>query len=180
MERCGELNSEEYSFPAVFIKGYKTNKTIIRNGDCFIETSNVNNTSEYYGMVSAEEAIEELIDLEAPVIKESFIIIPSYTSQKEKLKGLLVEKGVKPCIIEIRGKTPYVTTREGEQIEENKPIGFIITGKGETKNILSPCRGRIVLIANYSWEEPEKYVIIVVDNNDAREVVIRKDTGRSI
>jgi hypothetical protein len=90
------------------------------------------------------------------------------------MEGLLVEDTARPCLIEVKGHRPHVFLREGDSVREGDKIAYVITSKGEVRTIRSPCEGVVVLVVNFPWERPEKYVIVVVSRDECREISIRK------
>lgn len=108
------------------------------------------------------------------MLLRSFIVIREYG--KEPLRGLLIEKNTRPCLIEIKGYKPLVLTTEGKKIDKGDKIAYVITNKGEVRVIRSPCSGVVVLVINLPWEKPEKYILVVVGENEYRQIIIRKNS----
>ncbi len=168
--------SIEYSFPEAFIEGVEGDKYIVENTSGYIlvgGSKQIHRGRRLFGHVPYEKTIELAVDLVKPVITNSIIVIPHYTGE-EIMNGVLVEKDTKPCLMEVKGSSPLLQINEGSMVEEGDRIGLVLTGKGEVHNVFSPCSGRVVLIVNYTWEKPEKYIIVVVGEDEAREIRIRK------
>jgi hypothetical protein len=166
----------EYSFPEVFLENISSDKYyIVEKNNEYILTDKLEKYTGYkrfFGHIIYEDILN-YIDLTKPLITKSLIIIPRFNPEEE-MKGLLVEKNTSVCLIEVKGVQPYVFPRESDFIEENEKIAYIVTGKGEVRVIKSPCKGIVLLIINLPWEKPEKYILVVVDRDAARQITIRK------
>ncbi|ADI32729.1 DUF2118 family protein [Staphylothermus hellenicus] len=168
---------EKYRYPEIFVEGVEGDKYILEiNGHYALaftkeDIDNVN-YKRVFGHIVYEHIIN-YIDLVKPATKKAFIVIPEYSGEKE-MKGFLIDENKKLCLIEVKGVQPYVFPREGDVIEERDKVAYIITGKGEVRTIRSPCKGVVLLVINFPWEKPERYVLAVVNKDDIREIIIRK------
>ncbi|MET1160722.1 MAG: DUF2118 domain-containing protein [Thermoprotei archaeon] len=167
-------NDIEYAFPEIFVENTDSSNYIVEleSGVYVLAKTKPSKYTRFFGHIIYEKALE-YVDLTAPLIKNSMIIVPKFSGSETK--GILVEKGIKPCLAEIRGYKPLLTIREGSSVNEGDKIAYIITGKGEVRTYRSPCSGVLVLAVNIVWEKPEKYILVFVGKNDAREITIREN-----
>ncbi len=172
------MSVNKYSFPEVFVRNQHGDKYIVRRGDEYLLVEDKNivaSSSEFYGHVMYEDVVEKAIDLIEPLITRDIIIIPRYTNE-EFMNGLLVKNNTKPCLIEIKGSSPIIFINEDEIIDYEDKIAYIVTGKREVRTVKSPCKGRVVLVVNFPWEKPERYLVVVVRPDEVREIRIRKSS----
>ncbi len=127
----------------------------------------------FFGHIIYEHVLD-YIDLVKPLILNSFIVIKKFG--EDPMNGLLVEKNISPCLVEIRGHQPLVFVNEGDEIEEGDKIAYTITNKSEIRVTRSPCSGIVVLVINLPWERPERYILVVVGKNECRQITIRKSS----
>ena len=168
------MEKYDYSFPEVFVENVESEKYIVEvDENTYIVTSELSRYKygRLYGHVIYEDILN-YIDLVKPVITRSIIIVKKYSGGV--MNGILVEKGVSPCLIEVRGYKPVVFLEEGDEVEEGDKIAYVITNKGEVRVIRSPCTGVVVLIINITWERPEKYIVVVVSRDEFRQITIRE------
>jgi len=166
-----------YAFPEIFVEGEKGEKYIIRQNNEYylVEHRIPKNYDTIYGHILYEDIIEKAIDLLSSRTTREFIVIPKYTGAKE-MQAYLVKADINICLVEVKGISPYVLINEEDIIDEGDKIALIITGKNEVRVVRSPCKGVPVLIVNFPWEKPERYIIVVVDKNDVRRITVRKST----
>lgn len=172
-----ETTRDMYAFPEVFVEDRGSNKYIILLNDEYQLTSNpekVSKSEKRYGHILYENIVDEAVDLVEPRITRGFIVIPHYTGE-DSMKAYIVEKNVKPCLIEVKGVYPHILVEEMDEIDEKDKIAYVITGKNEVRVIRSPCRGVVVLVINFPWEKPERYLLVVVGRDELREITVRKD-----
>jgi len=168
---------EEYKYPEIFVEGVDSNKYICKVSDEYVLTKTPI-SNECYGHIIYEDILG-YFDLSNPILKKDVIVVPEF-SDEELLKGLLIRKNTELCLVEIKGYEPYVYPREGEKIDIRDKIGFVVTNKYEVRVIKSPCKGIVVFVINIVWEKPEKYILAVVSENDARQITIRKSKRNSV
>lgn len=171
---------EKYRFPEVFVEGIENSKYIVEIDDQYILVLSRDVLDKYSGCKRVfghivYEDIAEYLDITKPATTKSFIIIPEYSGE-EIMKGFLVEENTDICLIEVKGVQPYVFPREGEKVKERDKVAYIITGKGEVRVVRSPCEGMVLLVINFPWEKPERYILAVVNKDDVREITIRKSS----
>ncbi|RLG81706.1 MAG: DUF2118 domain-containing protein [Thermoprotei archaeon] len=172
----------EYYFPEVFVEGIKSYKYVVETNtnEYIVVPSHIIESYSYkrlFGHVVYEDALR-YIDLVKPEIVKSIVVIKKYGGGV--MKGMLVEKGVTPCLAEAKGYRVYVEVREGDVIERSDRVAYIITSKGEIRIYRSPCTGLVLLVVNIVWDKPEKYILVVVNRDEAREITIREATRNSV
>ncbi len=170
------MNEYEYAFPEVFVEGVESNKYLLEtiNGDyVIVDDKDRYSYSRFFGHILYEDVLK-YIDVIRPAITKSLIVVKKY--QRKEMTGLLVERDVIPCLIEIRGYRPVVFINEGDHVEEGDKISYVITNKGEVRVERSPCSGVVLLVINIAWEKPEKYIVVVVGRDEFRQITIREST----
>ncbi|OYT39478.1 MAG: hypothetical protein B6U89_04055 [Desulfurococcales archaeon ex4484_58] len=166
----------EYAFPEVFVENIESDKYVLElDENTYVLVKKRENYSyrRFFGHIIYEHILE-YINLTKPLIERSFIVIKKYTGGE--MNGMLIEKNITPCLAEVSGIYPYILVSEGEKISNKDKIAYIITNKGEIRTIKSPCDGFIALIINITWEKPEKYILVVVKENEFRRITIREVT----
>ncbi len=170
---------EKYAYPEVFVQGIASSPLILkRKNEYILVTEQPTDEEEYdeiYGHIIYENVLDLVLDLIKPEITRELIVIKEFTG-KDEMKALLIPKGIKPCLIEIKGASPYVFYNEGDEIKEGDKLAYVVTRKGEVRVIRSPCEGIVVLNINITWEKPEKYIMVVVGKDELRQIIIRKST----
>ena len=116
-----------------------------------------------YFKVVYEPAFNLFLDLEeAKIIRDIVVHLPW---RREYIK---VERDTKVDLIEISGKNVHLFVREGDKIEYNDKIAYILTGKLEVRTYRSPSSGLVIYITSLS-ERPVKYLLVVVDEFKTRK-----------
>ncbi|HIQ03084.1 MAG TPA: DUF2118 domain-containing protein [Desulfurococcales archaeon] len=115
-----------------------------------------------YFKVIYEPAYKLFLDLENTIITRDIIVFLPWTKEYIKIKS-----GTKVELLEIAGKNVYLFVREGDRIEYNNKIAYILTGKLEVRTYRSPSKGVIVYITTLT-EKPLKYLLVVVDESNTR------------
>ena len=115
-----------------------------------------------YFKIIYEPAFNLFLDLEKAVITRDIIVYLPW--RKEYIK---VEKGTKVDLIEFSGKNIHLFVREGDTIEYNDKIAYILTGKLEVRTYRSPSKGVLLYITPLS-EKPVKYLLVVVNESKTR------------
>lgn len=162
----------EYEFPEVFVEGVEGDYYIVyRNGEYFFSKTPVG--EKYYGHILYEDVVDKALDLVEALVKKTIIVIPRFKPTGD-LEAILVEEGVKTCLMEVKGFEPIVFVREGDEVEEKDKVAYVITGKSEVRVYKSVCSGIVTLVINFPWEKPERYVLVVVNRDDVRRIVIKR------
>ena len=121
-----------------------------------------------FSKVIYEQALNEIIDLEASITKKAFAICTP------KNEILLVEEGTKTVLIEVKGWKISLQVSEGDEIKPRQRIAYVLTKKFEVRSVKSTDEGIVVYIGWVYEERPERYVIVVVNSNDVRRLKLRK------
>lgn len=169
---------EKYAYPEVFVRGITYSPLILKRKNEYILVAELPTEEEYdeiYGHIIYENVLDLALDLVKPEITKELIVIKEFTG-KDEMKGLIIPEGIKPCLIEVKGASPYVFYNEGDEIREGDKLAYVVTRKEEVRVIRSPCEGIVVLNINITWEKPEKYIMVVVGKDELRQITIRKGT----
>ncbi len=163
---------EKYEYPEVYVEDV--------DGDCYIvfdgveyRFSSEKKGVKSYGHILYEDVIDKAIDLVNGKTTREIIVIPRFKKSQE-IEALYVDKGVNICLMEIKAYQPYVFVSEGDVVEERDKIAYMVTGKGEVRVYKSVCRGIVFLVVNIPWERPEKYILVVVNEDDVRRITIKR------
>lgn len=116
-----------------------------------------------YFKVIYEPAYKLFIDLENTIITRDIIVFLPWTKEYIKIKS-----GTRVELLEIAGKNVYLFVREGDKVEYNSKIAYILTGKLEVRTYRSPSKGVIIYITTLT-EKPLKYLLVVVDESSTRK-----------
>lgn len=164
---------ENYEFPEVYVEGVESNYYIVEtsSGEYYFSRKPI---GRFFGHIVYEDVVDKAIDLVEAVFKKAVIVVPRYRVKGE-LEAYLVEKNTRNCLIEVKSIHPYVLVREGDKIDLHDKIAYMVTGKGEVRVYKSPCKGLVLLVVNFPWEKPERYLIVVVGENDIRRIRIKRD-----
>lgn len=173
---------EKYAYPEVFVQGVASSPLILKRKNEYILVTEPPTEKEYdeiYGHIIYENVLDLALNLVKPEITRELIVIEEFTGKNE-MRGLIIPASTKPCLIEVKGASPYVFFKEGDEVKEGDKLAYVITRKGEVRVIRSPCEGIIILNINITWEKPEKYIMVVVGKDELRQITIRKGTRGSI
>ncbi|MEM1701300.1 MAG: DUF2118 domain-containing protein [Desulfurococcaceae archaeon] len=161
-----------YRFPEIYVEGLKSNRNIcFSNGEFVLLGDKIEDVKcdKIYGLIPFESVIEYL-DLESARSKVEMIVLKP---RKDSAMAYFIKQGTSICIQEIKGKTRYLLLEEGDLIKRGDKIAYVITGKMETRNIMSLCEGRVLFIIDITWETPGKTILVTVLER-AREIAIRE------
>jgi len=164
--------SISYEFPEVYVEGVSGDYYIVYSNGVYSFSSEPVG-EKYYGHILYEDIIREAIDLVKAVSTREFIVVPRYKREGD-LEALRVSRDARLCIMEVAGVQPIVFLSEGDIVEEGDKIAYIITGKSEVRVYKSLCSGIVVLVVNITWEKPEKYIVVVVKQDDVRRIIIKR------
>ncbi len=164
---------ENYEFPEIYVEGEKGDYYIVEENGTY-RLSREPDDRRSFGHILYEDVIDKAIDLVEAVVKKSVIVVPRF-KPKGDLEGLLVSSNTPCCIIEVKSIQPYVLVNEGDNIEMHDKIAYMVTSKGEVRVYKSPCRGLVLIVANFPWEKPEKYILVVVSEDAVRRITIKRD-----
>ncbi len=164
---------ENYEFPEVYVEGIKSDYYIVEtsNGKYRFSKEPV---GRFFGHIIYEDVVDKALDLVEAIFKRTVIVVPKFRD-KGDLDAFLVEKGTKNCLVEVKSIHPYVFVKEGDKVDLHDKIAYMVTGKGEVRVYKSPCKGLVLLVVNFPWEKPERYLIVVVGENDVRRIKIKRD-----
>jgi len=171
------MGEVRYYYPEVFVESVESDLYIVEtknSGYVLTRNRDVYDYNRFFGHVIYENVLE-YIDLLNQTISRGIIVIKEFG--KNIMEGLLVEKDTRICIIEIQGHRPIVFVNEGDEIEEYDELAYTISRKGVIRSVKSPCNGVILLVVNITWEKPEKYILVVVNRNEHRSIIIGESEG---
>jgi|GEM_PF-2672623 hypothetical protein len=127
-------------------------------------------------IVEYESALNR-VDLSNGLILEDMVVIEKYGAGTRGSSGIYLKKGDRVCLQEVSSAYAYLTKKEGDTVKQGERIGFMLSVKGAVRTVKSVCEGIITLIINISWEVPEKYIILVVKEDELRRIHVREDKG---
>ncbi len=76
-------------------------------------------------------------------------------------KCVAIKKGEEVAIIEVEGTEIFLSKDEGEGVGKWEKIGYIVTGKGESRTIKTPVEGKILFIQEVLGEKASRYRIFI-------------------
>jgi len=124
-------SASDYQFPEAYVEGEESNVYLVPD----LARGTYRLTSEKpaerlaLGKVVYEEAGEKAIDpVEAKTTKWLAIILPW-----EGRRAILVPPGTPLIVYEVGGAQTIFTSREGDRVKPGEVLGYVLTGKGETR-----------------------------------------------
>lgn len=162
-----------YSYPKVYIENAEekiADEYMVLEDDTARITRSIDNAKgRIFTKIMYDKALDEVLDKYAPVIRKAFIVItPSG-------QPLLVEKGIKPVIIEARGSRVHVTVREGDEVDERTRVAYILTRKYETRTIKAGAEGIVVLVGYIFGEPVDNYIIVIVGKEHVKQLRLKRE-----
>lgn len=162
-----EYSPSDYRFPEAYVEGEESDKYMIVD----IESRTYKLVEErptggiVLGRVVYEEAGEKAIDpVEAVVTRHLAILLPG------EGRALLVKPGTRVLIYEVGGVQTVFTVREGDQLRPGKVMGYVLTGKGETRTVRSDEEVVVLYIAWDRVSHPPVYRLVAVPREDLVEL----------
>lgn len=164
-----------YIFPEIYVEDIDSTRYLCINekGE-YIVTENrekLTSCTHRYGIIPYEQVIK-YINLLSSKVARTIAILQADLSSKT-YSGFIVESGSDICIQEVKGNYIYVFAKEGENIEIDVDIAYVVTNKLEVRNIKSLCKGLLALIIDIPWDKPRR--TILVSASEYRSVNARKD-----
>lgn len=167
-----EYSPSDYRFPEAYVEGAESNKYMIVDLESRTYRLSAEKPGEglVLGRVVYEEAGEMAIDpVEATVKRHMAILLPG------EGRALLARPGTRVLIYEVGGVQTVFTVREGDQLRPGKIMGYVLTGKGETRTVRSDEEVVVFYIAWDRVSHPPVYRLIAVPREDLVE--LREATG---
>jgi len=159
-------NASDYQFPEAYVGGEESNVYLIPN----LEKGTYRLSGEKpregiaLGKTVYEEAGEKAIDhVEGKTRKWLAIILPW-----EGRKAILVPPDTPIIVYEVGGAQTVFTSREGDHVRPGKVMGYVLTGKGETRTKRYSDEALVLYIAWDRESHPPRYRVILVDPGNAR------------
>ena len=162
-------------YPAVLVPCSSNAKWCLV-GDQLCPSAGSCESGQGFCLVEYERALERIDLVEATVVSD-FIVIEKYGLSTPSTRGFYLKAGDKVCLQEVSAAYVTITKGEGDPVREGEKIGYTLSSKGNLKTIRSSCNGIITLVINITWEMPEKYVVVVVKEDELRQVFVREGTG---
>lgn len=167
------MSSNFYSYPKVYVENAEekiADEYIVLENDTACITRSIDNAKgRIFTKIMYDKALDEVLDRYAPVIRKAFIVITSSG------QSLLVEKGIKPVIIEARGSRVHVAVREGDEVDERTRVAYILTRKYETRTIKAGTEGIVVLVGYIFGEPVDNYVIVIVGREHVKKLRLKRE-----
>lgn len=162
-------------YPEVYVEDVDSDRFVQKvNDEYFLVKGKPSVAPERkFGHVVFEEILN-YIDLTTPKLMKSIIVL--HGGGGGVYNGLLVEEYDRIAVQAVSGRKPFVLVNEGVKVGFNDKIGYVVTEKNEVRTIKSRCKGYVVLVINISWERPEKYIVVLVDENGYRPIIVRESS----
>jgi len=128
----------------------------------------------HYYMVDPEyDALRSLDVMEVKRLIDNELLTEDLMLCNDRLrKCVKISRGAKVCKFEVSGHDVILKVDELLNVDIDDLIAHIITSKGETRKVYSPCKGYILIIEELP-ERPEKYSIYVVGDEYVSELEFR-------
>jgi hypothetical protein len=127
-------------------------------------------------VVEYESALNR-VDFSNSQVLDDMVVIDKYGAGTRGSSGVYLRKGDRVCLQEVSSAYAYLAKKEGDAVKRGERIGFALSVKGAVRTVKSVCEGIITLIVNITWEAPEKYIIVVVKEDELRRIHVREDKG---
>jgi len=155
-------SASDYQFPEAYVEGEESNVYLVPDlaRGTYRLTSEKPAEGLALGKVVYEEAGEKAIDpVEAKTTKWLAIILPW-----EGRRAILVPPRTPLIVYEVGGAQTIFTSREGDRVKPGEVLGYVLTGKGETRTKRYSDEALVLYIAWDRESHPPTYRVIHPDN----------------
>ena len=77
-------------------------------------------------------------------------------------RALFLERGLRVYLVEVYGRQASFQAREGDVVDEDSVIAYVLTGRGDTRSVMASVEGTVALIA---WEQgsyPPRHAYVII------------------
>ena len=167
-----EFTSRDYDFPRLYVEGEESREYMLIDLERRIyritrDASDRIGSERVAGLVPYEAGWNVIFDpIEARITRPFAVLVPW-----REHEALYAREGLRVSLVEVTGIHVNLVAREGEEVGEKDVLAYVVTGKGETRTIRAGVEGLILYIAWDPGAKPERYVYLIVDQDDA--IVLR-------
>ncbi len=112
-----------------------------------------------------EEAYRYIYDPGKGCSAREFIVMDSSSG-----KGIYIGRGTRLELDELEGYKVILDVEIGSSLGYGDKIGYVLTGKGEVRNIRSRSSGVVVYAAHMPIDKPQKAILLIASDKDVREI----------
>lgn len=155
-------NSKAYLLPKVYVEVHgrkQLSECIALVNEHVLKCKQLKDLGEsvrLFEKIMYDKALNEVFDIRNNVIKKSFIV------NTVNGRYILVEKGLKPYVYDVRGVRVHLLVSEGDEVKPRERIAYILTRKHETRVLKSDVEGVVVLVGYLLGEPVDHYVVLVL------------------
>ncbi len=159
-----EFSPSDYDFPRLYIKGWKSNEYLIpdKTKRVYTITSNPPDDGEALGLAPYEAGWGRIFDPVDAVVTEDFAVIVPWLDGR----ALYLARGTRVSLVEASGVHVNLVAREASKVRPGSVLAYVVTGKGDTRTVRAGVEGLIAYIAWEPGSEVERYVYLIVDEDD--------------
>lgn len=166
------MSSNPYVYPKIYVENPESEVLdeyliVSDNKACIRHEVKGDVPGRIFSKIMYDNAINEVLDKYTPLIKKSFVVVTPNG------KYILVEKGITPVVVEVKGSKVHLTVSEGEEVDERTRIAYILTRKYETRSIRAGAKGVVVLIGYIFGEPVDNYVVVIVGREYVKYLTIQ-------
>lgn len=150
---------EDYEFPRLYVEGAEGPETleVTLRGSQDREGA----VKITMGLVPYESGWSLVLDPSSSVTVKRFIVkLPASG------KSILVNRGVRVKLVEVRGLEVYIAAREGDYVRRGDVIAYVETGKGEIRKVKSEDEGLVIYIAWVPEGRHSRHVYVLAREDD--------------
>ncbi len=158
-----EYSSSDYLFPEAYVEGAGSAPYLLPDLDAGkYKLSDKPGRGLSLGRVVYEELVSLAVDLiEAKITRWAAVVLPWADR-----RALLARPGTSVVIYEVGGLQTVFRAREGDKVKAGSVLGYVLTGKGETRTARSEDEAVIFHIAWDRESHPPKYIVLLVREED--------------
>lgn len=158
-----EYNPIDYMFPRAYVEGVESVECLVLNSIARVLRPCKASGGKVFGLTPYEDAITHTIDLvEAVTIRGLAILLPWSRT------ALVADRGVRVSLVEAVGVQVNHVAREGDHIEDDTILAYILTGKGETRTLKAGVEGILVYIGWLPGGDIQRYIYVIAPRNSVR------------
>ncbi|NPA04683.1 MAG: DUF2118 domain-containing protein [Crenarchaeota archaeon] len=153
--------SSPYLQPKLYVEGLETVDGYALVKDDVIECSDAcPSGAECLAKRIYGSELDSIVDLVAKkAVRRFAVLLPDGRS-------IMVEKGATLEPIPLNGFRIHLEVCEGDEVDNEDVIGYVLTGKGETRTIRSHVKGLVAYIYASPQGPPDEYIVFIAPSGE--------------
>ncbi|MEB2835737.1 MAG: DUF2118 domain-containing protein [Desulfurococcales archaeon] len=160
-----EFTPRDYEFPRLYVAGEESGEYLVPDlgaGRYTIRRGEPGPREGWMGLKPYEWGWLRIFDpVEARATRAFAVVVPWLD-----YRALYLGEGAPLKLVEASGVHVNIVAREGEEVEEDSVLAYVVTGKGETKTVRAGCEGVVAYIAWEPGASAERYVYLIIDEDE--------------